>query len=134
MIAHDEAVRPYPRFGIFLQARIGSTRLKEKVLLPLGDRSVIEQAMRSLKRCDAELNLLLTDYESEDRLAPLVRTCGFELFAGSSEDVLSRYAGALRSHPVEYIVRATGDNPLVSSELVLSLLDLHIRMGADFSG
>jgi spore coat polysaccharide biosynthesis protein SpsF len=134
MISRNETARPYPQFGVFLHARIGSTRLKGKVLLPLGDRSVIEHAMRSLRRCDAEVNLLLTDYESEERLAPIARSCGFELFAGSSEDVLARYASALRSHPVEYIVRATGDNPLVSSELVLSLLDLHIRRGADFSG
>ncbi len=126
---HQEA-----SFGVFLQARIGSTRLKEKVLLELGGRTVIEQAMESLKRTGAAVYLLLTDFESEERLAPLARRCGFTLFAGSTNDVLSRYAGALFAHPVDYIVRATGDNPLVSSELVLSLLELHRSEQADFSG
>ena len=121
-------------FGVFLQARVGSTRLKEKVLLELGGRSVIEQAMESLKRTGAAVYVLVTDFESEERLAPLARRCGFELYAGSTDDVLSRYAGALSAHPVDYIVRATGDNPLVSSELVVSLLEVHRREKADFSG
>lgn len=122
------------RFGVFLQARIGSTRLREKALLPLGGKTVIEQAMLSLRRCRAPVNILLTDRHGEQRLEPFARRCGFDLFTGSSNDVLSRYAGALEAHPVDYLVRATGDNPLVSSELVLSLLQMHTEEGADFSG
>lgn len=121
-------------FAVFLQARLGSTRLKEKVLLPLQGKSVIEHAMESLQGCRAPLNVLLTDRESEQRLAPYARRCGFDLFAGASNDVLARFAAAARAFPAERIVRATADNPLVSSELVLSLLELHRRHGADFSG
>lgn len=122
------------RVGVFLQARIGSTRLKEKVLLPLEGRTVVEHAMLSLRRVDASVSLLLTDRKSEARLAPYAHRCGFDIYAGSSEDVLARFAGALREHPVDRIVRATADNPLVSSELVAELLTLHDESEADFSG
>jgi spore coat polysaccharide biosynthesis protein SpsF len=128
------AVKARADFGVFLQARIGSTRLKEKVLLPLADRTVVEHAMLSLRRCNAAVNVLLTDWESEERLSPFAQSCGFEIFAGPSEDVLARYAGAVVKFPVELIVRATADNPLVSSELVVSLLELHRRHHADYSG
>lgn len=126
--------RPEMSVGVFLQARIGSSRLKEKVLLSLGDRTVIEHALLSLKRVDAESYVLLVDHESAERLRPYAQRCGFELFAGSSTDVLARYAGAARAFPSELIVRATADNPLVSGDLVEQLLDLHIAYRADFSG
>lgn len=131
--------RRHPRignksFGVFLQARLGSTRLREKVLLPLGGRTVVEQAMLSLNRCGADVSVLLTDQESRERLRPLASRCGFDLYVGPSDDVLARYAGALQRFPVDTVVRATADNPLVSSELVASLLALHSRSRADFSG
>jgi len=120
--------------GIFLQARLASTRLKEKVLLPLADRTVIEHSMLSLKRVVADHYVLLVDDASAERLRPLSRRCGFDLFVGAPTDVLARYAGAARAFPVDCIVRATADNPLVSGELVDQLLDLHIAYDADFSG
>lgn len=129
-----ESSRSVPTVGVFLQARLGSTRLAEKVLLPLSGKTVVEHAMMSLRRCHADVYVLLTDFESERRLAPYARQCEYELFAGPSEDVLARYAGALERFRVDRIVRATADNPLVSSELATSLLSLHDRRGADFSG
>lgn len=123
-----------PPYGVYLQARLGSTRLPEKVLLPLAGKAVVEHAMLSLKRCGADVNLLLTDHESAARLEPLARKCGFELFPGASEDVLARFAAAAERHPVEHVIRATADNPLVSSDLAVSLLELHRRSRAQFSG
>lgn len=122
------------RVGVFLQARLGSTRLPGKVLLPLAGKAVVEHAMTALRRCEADVNVLLTDYESADSLVQYARRCGFELFAGSSEDVLGRFASAARVYPVARVVRATADNPLVSSEFVDSLLRLHEDRRADFSG
>lgn len=130
--------RSFPRAvrsaGIFLQARLGSTRLREKVLLPLAGRTVIEHAMLALRPIDAVHHLLLVDHESAGRLRPYAERCGFELFAGSSTDVLARYAAAVEAFPVDYVVRATADNPLVSGVLVEQLLDLHVAYLADFSG
>lgn len=120
--------------GIFLQARLGSTRLKEKVLLPLAGRTVVEHAMNALRGVNVESRVLLVDHESAGRLRPYAHRCGFELFAGPATDVLARFAGAAKLFPVDYIVRATADNPLVSGVLIERLLDLHIAYHADFSG
>ncbi len=119
--------------GIFLQARLDSTRLPRKVLLPLADRTVIEHAMIALRRVRADLYLLLTDESSLAELEPHARACGFLAFAGPKEDVLARFALAAARYPVERIVRATADNPLVSSELLELLLPLHAAAQADYS-
>ncbi len=119
--------------GIFLQARLDSTRLPRKALLPLAGRTVIEQVMTSLRRVRADVHLLLTDEASFPELEPYARACGFLAFAGPKEDVLARFALAAGRYPVDRIVRATGDNPLVSIELIELLLPLHREAHADYS-
>ncbi len=120
--------------GIFLQVRMSSTRLPGKALLPLAGISVIEHAMRGLLGVKADVYAILTDPGSADALEPVADGCGFETFVGPAEDVLLRYALAVEHFGVDRYIRATGDNPLVSSELAESLLACHELEGADFSG
>ncbi len=124
----------HQKTAVFLQARLSSTRLPNKVLLPLAGITVIEHAMDSLRRIGADVNALLTDEESAGPLRGLARRRGFEVFPGPSDDVLLRYAQAARHYEIERYFRATGDNPLVSHELALSLAESHLQAGADFSG
>ena len=120
--------------GVFLQVRLSSSRLPRKALLPLNGRTVIEHAMAGLSRVKAEVFALLTDEESSPELKPIASRWGFEVFVGPADDVLLRYAQAVRYYGVERYMRATGDNPLVSWELAESLAVLHAESGADFSG
>lgn len=120
--------------GVFLQVRLSSSRLPRKALRVLAGRTVIEHAMDSLSRVDADVFALLTDNESRFELEPLAANCGFEVFPGPADDVLERYALAVRHYGVDRYMRATGDNPLVSWELAMDLLELHVRENADFSG
>jgi spore coat polysaccharide biosynthesis protein SpsF len=119
--------------GVFLQVRLESSRLARKALLPLGDRSVIEHAMRALRGVPAEHYALLTDQESAAALEDPASAYGFALHIGDPSDVLSRYAGAARRFEVDTIVRATGDNPLVSAALASETVALLRRNGADYA-
>lgn len=116
--------------GVLLQVRLGSTRLPGKALLPLADRPLIEHAMRSLRRLPASVHAILTDKPSAAHLGESAERCGYRLFAGSPEDVLDRYVCAARQFDVDTIVRATGDNPLVSWEL--ARMALCARGNADY--
>ncbi len=120
--------------AVFLQARIDSTRLPGKVLLPLAGRTIIDHVMEALKEIEAGRHVLLTDIESFADLEPHATECGFEIFRGPRDDVLSRYAGAISLYKPDYIIRATGDNPLVSSFLAREILSAHIASGAHYSG
>ncbi len=119
--------------AVFLQARIGSKRLPAKALLPLAGKTVLEQVMISLGGIKAGLHVLLTDKESEKIFRPLAEVCGFQLFTGHSSDVLLRYSNAAKCLKPDIIIRATGDNPLVSDELAVELLKHHVEGKADFS-
>ncbi|MDR1626017.1 MAG: NTP transferase domain-containing protein [Spirochaetia bacterium] len=120
--------------GVFLQARLASTRLPRKALLPLAGKPLLLHAMESLKKIPAQVHALLTDPASAPELSPLARQTGFQLFVGAPTDVLDRYCAALSAFPVDTLIRATGDNPLVSWEMATRLLAQHRRLRADYSG
>lgn len=120
--------------GVFLQVRLASARLPRKALLELAGRTVVEHAMDSLSALDADVYAILTDRESCSTLREIARPLGFETFVGPRDDVLTRYAMAVRHFGVDLVVRATGDNPLVSAPLAEMIAAEHRRVGADYSG
>lgn len=119
--------------GIFIQVRLGSTRLPRKALLPLTAGNVIQHVMRALARVPAEVRALLTDTHSAEELRPLAEAEGYALFRGPDEDVLSRYCLACRAFGVSTVIRVTGDNPLTSARLAEDILGLHRARKADLS-
>jgi len=119
--------------GVFIQVRLGSTRLPGKALLTLGSCTIIEHAMRKMRDVLADCHALVCDDESEEVLTPLARRCGFEIFGGPREDVLERFVLAIDNFGVDTIVRATGDNPLLSTEYANLSLDAHASAKADYT-
>ena len=120
--------------GVFLQVRIDSTRLPGKALLLLEDYKVIEHAMRSLKVVNADVFALLTEPSSALQLTLLAEKWGYEVFVGDKNNVLKRYADAIQHYSVTTVVRATGDNPLVSGQLANQIIESHNIKNADYSG
>jgi spore coat polysaccharide biosynthesis protein SpsF len=120
--------------GLFLQCRLDSTRLPQKALLPLGGKPLIVRVMEALNSVNVPVKVLLTTDDSKEALLPHTKSSGFELFTGSKEDVLERYVSAARYFEVDQIVRATGDNPYVSSLLANEILTSHLKAEAHYSG
>jgi len=120
--------------GVFLQARLDSSRLPGKALLPLSGKPILEHAMEALLLVPADVHALLTEEGSREAFAPIADKLGYRLFVGSKFDVLRRFADAARFFGVDRIVRATGDNPLVSWELAVQLEKECVSLDADYGG
>ncbi|MEM5947693.1 acylneuraminate cytidylyltransferase [Spirochaetia bacterium 38H-sp] len=118
---------------VFLQARMDSSRLPAKAMLNIMGKTLIAHAMSALKCVDADAHVLLTDFESANYFFDIASLEGFEIFAGSKEDVLDRFVSAARAYDADTIVRATGDNPLVSSVVANMSLLAHKRMDNDYT-
>jgi spore coat polysaccharide biosynthesis protein SpsF len=102
--------------------------------MPLGGATLIEQAMIRLSRASSELRILATDERSAASLAPLAERRGFELVVGPEDDVLARYCLAIRRFKPDLVIRATGDNPLVSYELADLLVERRASIPSDYAG
>lgn len=118
-----------------LQARMGSTRLPNKVMLPIGGVPTIELLLRRLARAESIDRIVLATSD-DPRNVPLiehVRTLGYTAFAGSENDVLDRFYQAARANGATTVVRITGDCPLVDPALVDEIIAGHRAAGVDYT-
>jgi spore coat polysaccharide biosynthesis protein SpsF len=116
-----------------LQARMGSTRLPGKVLLPFGESNILDYAV---SRCKATRGIdqviVATSLREED--SQIVDWCNkneVDVFQGSEEDVLSRYYECAKQYNANYIVRALGDCPFFHYELADTVIDKITREQGD---
>jgi len=98
-----------------IQARMSSTRLPGKVLLPLGERPMLAQQIRRVRsaRLVDEVVIATSDSTADDPIAELASREGVACFRGPEHDVLKRYLLAARWAGAEVVIRLTGDCPLV---------------------
>lgn len=121
------------RIGIFLQVRLNSSRMPGKALLNLAGKLLIEHTIERLSVVPADVRVILTTKESEAALKYIAQDNGWEIFCGDAQNVLKRYVDAALFFDVETIVRATGDNPLTSSEIAIETLNAFAKEKADLA-
>lgn len=103
-----------------VQARMGSTRLPNKVMKPIGSAPMIEVLLARLARA-MEVNEIMVATSVDPRnqaLVDHVNSLGYKCYRGSENDVLDRYIQAAKSANADVVVRITGDCPLVDPALV----------------
>lgn len=103
-----------------IQARLGSTRLPGKVLADVGGVPLLARMIERLRaaRNLAGIVVATPDGERDAPIRALAERLGVPCFAGSEDDVLSRYAGAAAAHGADPIIRLTSDCPLIDPEIV----------------
>ena len=119
--------------ALVLQARLDSSRLSEKSMLPLGGRPLIFRVMEALRFLACEAKILACPEDSVSAFAPLAEEAGFSLIPGPKDDVLARYCLAIRQCGAERIIRATGDNPFVFVDAAYALNQEALALDADYA-
>lgn len=100
-----------------IQARLTSTRLPKKVMMPLGNsgKSILEHAYErlSLAKHIDKVVFAIPDSSMNDELAEFMKSKNIECYRGSEDDVLDRFYQCAIKYSPEVVVRATCDNPFV---------------------
>jgi len=120
--------------AVIVQARLDSSRLPGKALLPLGSKPIIARVMEALNQVTADLRILACPRDAADKFAPLAEEAGFQLCVGPKEDVLERYCIAIRTYNIKRVIRATGDNPFVFVDAAMAINAEGLALAADYSG
>jgi len=117
-----------------VQARMASSRLPHKVIEKIEGRPMICIIMDSLKNSKIiSKNMVLTSNEStDDEFADLLNKYDIDFLRASQEDVLERYYLAAKKENAEFIVRITGDCPLIDPEIVDEVISQAIKHSADY--
>lgn len=122
----------FPRAVAIIQARMQSTRLPGKSLLPLSGRPLIAHVIERSRMIDGVCAVVLAIPDGEGGgLERAGREAGAEIFKGSADDVLDRYYQAMKLFNADYVVRVTGDNPFTDPGHASDTLGRALRLSAD---
>lgn len=97
-----------------IQARMGSTRLPGKVLMPILGQPLLDLLVSRVKRSTRidRIVIATTTETRDDQLAERVAGLeGVALFRGSEDNVLKRFAESAKFSHADIVVRITADNP-----------------------
>ncbi|PJE00523.1 MAG: glutamate-1-semialdehyde aminotransferase [Leptospira sp.] len=118
-----------------IQARMGSTRLPNKVMKQVNGVPLIELLIKRLSGAKL-VNQIMLATSTDDKNIPLVnhvRSLGYDVFQGSENDVLSRYYHAVKDIKPDAIVRITGDCPLVDPKIVDQIIETFLEKKVDYA-
>jgi len=103
-----------------VQARMGSTRLPGKVLLPLAGTTVLGCVVERLSRCGSLRGIVVATSElaQDDPVVEEAERLGVRSARGDADDVLARYCDAARAFGADPVVRITSDCPLIDPGVV----------------
>jgi spore coat polysaccharide biosynthesis protein SpsF len=103
-----------------IEARVTSSRLPGKVLLPVLGKPMLQHLVTRLRAVPSLGGIVLatTTNESDDVLESFARDAGIGFFRGSENDVMERVIGAAESAGADVVVEITGDCPIIDPEIV----------------
>lgn len=117
-----------------VQARMGSERLPGKVLMPLGDSTVLGWVVRAARAADhlGEIVVATSVNPDCDAIAQWCDSNGVPVVRGSEDDVLGRFMAVLSEFGGDPVVRLTADCPLLDPAVIDGVVQVYETSGADY--
>jgi len=123
-------------FYFFIQARTGSTRLPNKVLLPFhNNKSILDIIVKKLKISFEEIPIVIcTSNKMEDNdIESFCSSNSVECFRGDEKNVLKRFVAAASVYQAENIIRICADNPFLDMIFLKELIsEFKRKEGLDY--
>ena len=120
--------------AIFISVRTGSSRLPNKALKEINNKSTIEYLIDMVKQSKYAEKIILctTELKEDDVLCDIATNSGINYFRGSSPDKLSRWLGAAKKFNIDFFVNADGDDIFFDGGLADVCFEQHKKTSADF--
>jgi len=118
-----------------IEARMGSTRLPGKTLMPIVGRPMLARLLDRLRpaRSLHELVVATTDRVGDDAIELLCKRENVCCFRGSELDVLDRVLRAAQSRAADVIAEITADCALLDAATVDPVVERFLRGDCDFA-
>jgi spore coat polysaccharide biosynthesis protein SpsF (cytidylyltransferase family) len=118
-----------------IQARVGSSRLPQKVLLDLSGRTVLERVIERVEASKLiDQTVVATTISKGDlSIVELCSKMGISVYCGSEDDVLDRYYQAARLFKAETVIRITADCPLIDPEVIDRVIGAYRDRSCDYA-
>jgi len=118
-----------------IQARLGSTRLPNKMLLSLHGKPIIEWVIKRVQKSKLidELIVAIPVTEDNNVLEKYIKDLGIKVYRGSEDNVLNRFYESAKGKNVENIIRICADNPLIDGIEIDNLIKFYEEEKPDYA-
>jgi len=115
-----------------IQARLNSTRLPKKVLLPFrDDKNVLEFLVDRLKK----VSPIIATVDNANEIIKIAKENNLKYFVGDENNVLERFykcAINFGAKPGDIIVRICSDSPFLTSNIVENMIEEYQKCNCDY--
>jgi spore coat polysaccharide biosynthesis protein SpsF len=113
---------------LIIQARMSSTRLPGKSMMPLADKPLVYRMVERLKKCKKidEIVIATSDQPEDQVLVELAKELQVSYFQGNLLDVRDRYLKAAEKFQADYVLRIPADNPMPDANEIDKLIEFHL--------
>jgi len=106
------------KIGIIIQARMGSTRLPSKIMMPINNRPVFEYQLDRLRDINYPIYIATTTKLHDDVIERFAIAHKLQCFRGDEDNVLKRYYDCAVHFNLDIIIRITSDCPLIDATVI----------------
>ncbi len=119
---------------ILVQARTGSKRLKNKILLKIQGKTILEILISRLKKCKKIQNLIIvtTKKSRDDIIIKICKKNKIDYFRGSENNLINRYYKCAKYFKVDNIIRITSDCVLIDPKIIDKLYTVFKKKKFDY--
>jgi spore coat polysaccharide biosynthesis protein SpsF len=112
------------RIVTIVQARTGSSRLPNKVILPLGGTSLLQQMLARVRAAKfaGKVVVATTRDASDDIIEKLAKNENIACYRGDTNDLLDRHYQAAMTFDAEAVVKIPSDCPLIDPRIIDAVL------------
>jgi len=117
------------RIAVVVQARMASTRLPGKVLLPVSGVPLLWRMLERVRAATTPFELVLatTRESSDDTIADLGAAAGVHVVRGHSTDLIHRHVQAARAVRADVVVKIPSDCPLIDPDAIDLVVGAFLR-------
>ena len=122
--------------GIIVQARLGSTRLPKKMVLPFYEnKGVLEIILEKIKNIFSDTYPIIvatTNNPLDNEIEELCKMLSVTCFRGNEEDVLQRFIDTAEKYKITKIIRICADNPFIDMGALKQLIQKFEKEDLDY--
>jgi len=119
---------------IMIQARRGSSRLPDKVLLPVLGKPILSRMIERVlqSRYSGDLTLVTTTDLHDEVIEELGVNSGIQVYRGHPTDLLDRHYQAARILNADAIVKIPSDCPLIDPSIIDRVIGYYLQYSDQF--
>ena len=120
---------PVPNILTVVQARMGSSRLPGKVLLPLAGQPLLVRMVERVQRSQLAGTVVVatTTEAADDAVAACCAAHEIACFRGDALDLLDRHYQAARQYRADVVLKIPSDCPLIDPAVIDQVLGVYLE-------